>query len=259
VGRPDGLETVTLAEDAGISTVTLARPGARNRVNRQMVRDLLAVTEYLEEASPSSVVVLRGSETSFCGGIDWLDFESGTSSDVHDFGRWERIVAAIERLPKLSLAVIQGPCVGAGLELALACDYRLATPDAYIELPEVKSGLLPSMVTFQLAKYVSLGVAKRLLLTGQRLNAGQAESAGLIDDVVPMSDLTASIRRAIGAFQPINPTSIVRARRLLAESYVTAYEEAVGGFLAAQERSLGKDSGRDSDAGRVQAPPPLSG
>ena len=229
--------TLRLTDDGQVATLRLARPAAEQRIDRTMVEELTRVLSHLEDESRASVLVIEGGRP-FCSGIDWTAFASGGPPDVHDCNRWERAVNALERLPKATVAVVEGACAGAGLDLLLACDARLATTEATIEVPEVRSGRLPSMMSFRLPKYVGLGTAKRLLLTGARWSAADAAGAGLLDRVVTPEELEAARRETVAALAATDPTALAMARRLLVEAYATAQEDALGNFLAAQDRCL---------------------
>jgi enoyl-CoA hydratase/carnithine racemase len=231
-------KTLQLVTQGPVHTLHLTSPSAENRINHTMVSEFLALIDRLQDGTESAVLVIRGTAGQFCGGMDWDNFARGRGPQIDNFGKWERIIAGIEKLSRVTVAVVEGPCIGAGLELALACDYRLAAEDAYIRVSEVRAGLLPSNLTYQLAKYVGLGTAKRLLLTGEPWSASAALQVGIFDRVVPAAELETSIREVVDLFEPVNPVSLAMARRLLHESYSTQVEDAVGNFLAAQHRCL---------------------
>ncbi len=125
----------------------------------------------------------------------------------------------------------------------------MATSDCFLQLPEIRRGWLTSMVTFRLAKYVGIGVAKRLLLTGMKWTAADALAAGLVDFVVPQSDVESSLRLLLDEMSQVDPDVVAIARRLLNESYATSLEDAVGNFLAAQARCLSRLRMSSGDGG----------
>ena len=175
-------ETLNFEERDGVATIQLMRPGG-NRINVQMVQDLSDVCDRLEDESQATHVVLRGSGGVFSEGVDFSDFHPDKPMDIHGFNKWEKICRRIERIPKTTVALVEGPANGGGFQLMLTCDLRLATPDASFQMPEVHMGFLPGMATFRLAKYIGLGRAKRMMLTAEELNAQQALDWGLIDRV----------------------------------------------------------------------------
>jgi len=230
------LTTLTYEEHDLLATVTLDRPGQGNRINVPMVQDLAAVCDHLEDASEARVVVFRGAGGVFSEGIDFGDFDPGKPIDIHGFNKWEKIAVRLERLPKVTVAVVDGPAVGGGFQLALVMDQRIASPRATFRLPEVHLGFLPGMATFRLARYVGLGHAKRLLLCAPALGPDEALRLGIVDRV--SSDLDAALAETIAAFGPIHAVTVQLARRLLNESFNTEFEDALGHFLAAQHRAV---------------------
>ncbi len=228
-------ETLRYDESGEIATITLARPGG-NRISMRMVRELSRVCDHLEDESAAKVVVFRGDGGSFSEGIDFQDFDPNKPMDIHGFNKWEKCCTRLERLPKSTIALVDGPAVGGGLQIALVCDQRVATPRSTFQLPEVQMGFLPGMATFRFAKYVGLGHAKRILLTSPTLSAEEAASLGLIDRVD--EDLDRSLTECIEALGPNHNVAVELTRRLLNESFHTSYENAIGHFLAAQHRAI---------------------
>ncbi len=230
------LTTLTYEEHGPLATVTLNRPEQGNRINVPMLQDLAAVCDHLEDASEARVVVFRGAGGVFSEGIDFGDFDPGRMIDIHGFNKWEKAVVRLERLPKVTVAVVDGPAVGGGFQLALAMDQRIASPRASFRLPEVHLGFLPGMATFRLARYVGLGHAKRILLCTPTVEPEEALRLGIVDKVA--SDLDAALADTVASFGPIHTVAVQLARRLLNESFGTEFEDALGHFLAAQHRAV---------------------
>jgi len=230
--------TLTLEEAGAICTVTLSRPEHGNRINVQMVRELEEMCDYLDEESPSSVVVFRGAGGQFTEGIEMSDFSVSRPPDIHGFNKWERSIAAIERLKKVTVAVIEGRCHGAGVQIALACDFRIASREAVLVTDEVKQGFLPGMATFRIAKYVGMAAARHIVLAGRPLGADEARELRLINRVCEGENLKIEIERAAMEFMPVNGKVVALARRLLNESYSNTHEDFLGNFLAAQQVAI---------------------
>lgn len=221
-------ETLGYEERGDIATVTLKRP----RIDVRQIRELERVCDQLEDVSTAKAVVFRGHSA----GIDFADFDPREPLDIHGFNKWEKLVSRIERLNKVTVAAVDGPCVGGGVQIVLACDQRVCTPAASFRLPEVKMGFLPGMATWRLAKYVGLGTAKRLVLTGETVSAEEAARLGLVDLVD--ADLDAALARTFEALAPMHVVAVTLARRLLNESFAAQPEDAIGNFLAAQHRAI---------------------
>jgi enoyl-CoA hydratase/carnithine racemase len=228
-------ETLSFEDGGDVATLTLRRA----RINVRQIRELERVCDHLEDHSPCKVLVIRGHSL----GMDFADFDPKEPLDIHGFNKWEKLVSRIEKLPKITVAVLDGPAVGGGFQLALACDLRLATPETRFSLPEVKLGFLPGMAVFRLAKYVGLGHAKRLVLTGAELGTDEALRLGVVDDVGPADEVLA---RALAALGPQHVVAATLARRLLLESFHTEPEDAIGNFLAAQHRAISQTAFLDT-------------
>jgi enoyl-CoA hydratase/carnithine racemase len=229
-------ETLSFEERGEIATITLKRP----RINVRQIRELERLCDQLEDVSTAKVVVIRGHS----GGIDFADFDPKEPLDIHGFNKWEKLVGRIERLNKVTIAVIDGPSVGGGFQLALACDQRICAPNVTFTLPEVRLGFLPGMATWRLARYVGLGHAKRLVLTGAPLSAEEAHRLGVVDRV--SSDLDGALRETLDALAPLHVVACTLARRLLIESFDSQVEDALGNFLAAQHRAISQTAFLDT-------------
>ncbi|MEL6348319.1 MAG: enoyl-CoA hydratase/isomerase family protein [Myxococcota bacterium] len=240
---PELLETLRYEERGDVATVWLLRP----LLNMQMVRELTGVCDHLEDESGCKVVVFRGTDGRFSQGIDFEEFRPDKPMDIHGFNKWEKVCVRIERLPKITVAALEGAVIGGGMQLALVCDARLAAGDLQMQLNEVRLGFLPGMATFRLAKYVGLGHAKRIIMQCPVLSAEEALRLGLIDEVVgagSRDDLDAAVAATIARFRPIHPVTVALARRLLNECYAAEFEDAIGHFLAAQHRAVSQTAFR---------------
>ncbi len=238
------LEAISFQEHGNVATITLNRPAHGNRINIRMIQELAAVCDHLEDRSKAKVVVFRGSGGIFSQGVDFGEFQPHQPIDIHGFNKWEKIAVRLERLPKVTVALIDGAATGGGFHLMLVADQRIATSRSFFQLPEVHMGFLPGMATFRLAKYVGLGTAKRLMLCNTRLSAPQALGLGLLDMV--SDDLDAALQSTIESFGPIHTTAVQLCRRLLNESFAIEFEEAIGNFLAAQHRAVNKSAFLDT-------------
>ena len=233
-------ETLDYTESGEVAQITLSR----SRTDMRMVRELTAVCDHLEDDSACKVAVFRGANGIFSEGIDFEDFRPDTPMDIHGFNKWEKLCVRIERLPKVTVAALDGVARGGGVQLALVCDARIATPRTTLQLNEVHKGFLPGMATFRLAKYVGLGNAKRLIMQCPVVDADEAAALGILDEVC--DDLDAGVNAIIAAFGPMHTVSVALARRLLNESFATPFENAIGNFLAAQHRAISQSAFLDT-------------
>lgn len=179
-------------DDAGVATVRLDRPKA-NALSGAVLAELADAASELEHDLPRAVVV-TGGDRIFAAGADIAEFEERpvgweTARAFH------RALGAIAALPRVVIAAIEGYALGGGLELALACDLRVASSSAKLGLPEISLGLIPGGGgTQRLPRLVGLAVAKRLVLTGEPLTAAEALGVGLVDRVVDPGEATEAAR-----------------------------------------------------------------
>lgn len=224
--------TLEVAERDGVCHVTLRA----ERIAAAMVADLEALCAWLDDDCACDLVVFRGRDGRFTRGIDLSDFSTRRPPDIHGFNKWERVLTDIERLKKITFAAIDGECRGGGVQLALACDHRIATPATAFVLDEVKSGFLPGLATWRLAKFVGMGAARWMTLSCQPVAAAEALRMGLVGQVA--DDLDDAIDEAARAFRPVNGTVVALTRRLLNDAYSKSHEDFMGDFLAAQHRAI---------------------
>jgi enoyl-CoA hydratase len=193
---------VRIQREGGIGWIVLNRPGQVNAINDDIRRGVpLALAEL--EADPSvCVIVIRGAgERGFCAGADIKESRAAeTSLQVRLRMEKARWIEALDAIEKPVIAAIHGYCMGGGLELALACDIRIAAPGAVFSLPETGLGLIPGGGgTQRLTHVVGPGRAMDLLLTGQRLSAVEACAMGLISRVASSDDTLEADARALAA------------------------------------------------------------
>jgi 2-oxoglutaroyl-CoA hydrolase len=204
-------------EGRGVATVTLDVPGKLNRVSVGARDQLAAVFDGLGEDETTKVVVLGGASGTFTAGGDIAGF---LDANPEHLSRLAWNVAAPERCPKPVIARVQGYCLGVGLELALACDFRIASDDAELGLPEVGLGMIPgSGGTQRLARLIGLGRAKDVIMRRRRIPATDALAWGLLSEVVPPAELDAAVDRAIAELVELSPLALRLAKRVLNHAY----------------------------------------
>jgi enoyl-CoA hydratase len=187
------VEQVVLYErSASVGVITLNRPKSLNAINIEMRRVLPEVVRRADSDPDVRAVVIKGSgDRAFCTGADIKEFVPADSLVAAREQRrppiWNDVIAAS---CKPTVAAIQGFCLGGGVEMALACDVRIASEDAVFALPEVLLAIIPGAGgTQRLARVVGVGHATRLILTGDRIDAVEALRIGLISEIVPRSGL----------------------------------------------------------------------
>ena len=180
-----------------IAWVTLNRPQAMNAITEAMGEELIEIAERVERDDAIRVLVFKGAgEKAFSAGMDLKERAAGRRVSLLE-RRQQKVAAGVETqtravagITKPTIAVIRGYCVGGGLELALACDFRLATETSKIGLAEVKRGLIPGAGgTQRLPRLVGLGKALELTLTGALVDGQEALRIGLVTQILPAEEL----------------------------------------------------------------------
>ncbi|WP_322060676.1 enoyl-CoA hydratase/isomerase family protein [Paraburkholderia sp. J63] len=211
--------------DQHIAHLTINRPERLNALDVEHDRALAAAWKRFNEDANLKVAVLTGSgERAFCTGADILDYlahrrsmaEQALDDATVSFGG----LTADQDVVKPTIAAIDGFCVAGGLELALACDIRIATRNARFALPEVRWGILPGGGgTQRLGKIAGLGVAMRMILTGDEIRADEALNCGLITDLVEPHELEGTALAIARRIVRNGPLAVVAARRALLASF----------------------------------------
>jgi enoyl-CoA hydratase/carnithine racemase len=218
------VKSIRLAIDGPLARVTLDRPEVLNAGNAQWVRDLGEVVGHIERASDVRVVVLTGAGRAFCTGVD-LDALAAGAFRLDDFIAWEDAMIAIERMDRLFVAAINGHCLGGGLQLALVCDYRLASDGARLGLPAVKECLIPSMALYRLPRLIGAARARELILLGEPIDAITAERYGLVNRVVAPADFERELDALVQTLLALPPSSVRASKRLGARAFDLPFEE----------------------------------
>jgi 2-oxoglutaroyl-CoA hydrolase len=164
-----------------------------------------------------AIVLTGAGEKAFTAGGDIAGF---LEREPEELSRLAWNVAAPERCPKPVVAKLRGYAFGVGLELALACDFRIASADVELALPEVKIGMIPgSGGTQRLARMVGLGRAKDMVMRGRRIDAEEALAIGLVTEVVPPAQLDSAVTRLIEELRALSPLALALGKRVLNHAY----------------------------------------
>jgi enoyl-CoA hydratase/carnithine racemase len=202
-------ETILYDKDArGVARLTLNRPDKLNAVNVAMRDELWEAFQAFRDDPDARVLVLRGAGGAFCAGADISDFGTAPSHVQARRARHERdLWSQLLHLPKPTIAAVHGYALGAGCEMALLCDLRLAADGARFGLPEVALGYIPSAGGTQtLPRAIAPGVALHMILSGDPIDAQEAYRLRLVQRVVPRAQLDAAASewaRALAAQPPL--------------------------------------------------------
>lgn len=230
--------------DGLIHRLTLNLPARRNALTPGLARGLAQAIEQVEEAGEARVILLSGAGGHFCAGLDlhWLRSLGATPSVTdlqHGLSDFQSAIIAIVRCPIPVLAVVQGTAAGFGFDLALACDMRLAGASAAFTSAFARIGLVPDGgSTFTLPRLVGVGRAMRVLMTGETLDAREALSIGMVEEVTEDSALDSAVLGTVNALLECSGSSIRSIKRLTRAPEVGALEQALSTEGAAQLQAL---------------------
>lgn len=188
----NAFETIIYEKRDGVAYITLNRPKALNAVNIKMRDELYEVLPAIDDDPEVMLAILKGAgQRGFCAGADVTEFGTVPSQAIGRQVRWERdLWGQFLSVSKPLIVAIHGFALGAGVEMAMCCDIRIASEDARFGLPEVGIGMVPTAGGSQtMPRLMPLGMATAPILTGEIINAVEALRIGLIHRVVPRADL----------------------------------------------------------------------
>lgn len=204
-------KTVKIELENGIATVTISRPEALNALNREVIADLGTVTGELSRLEGVRAVILTGSgEKAFVAGADIKEMQSLTPAEGHEMSRrGQAVLRDLQDLPVPVIGAINGFALGGGLELALACDFLIASKSARWGLPEVTLGLIPGYGgTQRLSRALGRGLALRVALSGEIFSAQQGYEWGLFAQLTEPADLLPAARRVAATIASRAPLAV---------------------------------------------------
>ena len=209
-----------------IATVSLNRPEKHNGLDEAMILGLIAAAKAIRKNRSIRCVILTGSGASFCAGLDFGHVAKNPSMIPRLFAklpwtkdnRFQRVAHIWRDLPIPVIAAIHGNCFGGGIQIALACDYRIATPDAHLSIMEMKWGLIPDMSGMvTLSRLTTVDRAMELIMTGRIFTGEQAREYGLVSEL-NQSPLEAANGMAT-TIASKSPDAIAAAKYLLKKTW----------------------------------------
>ncbi|WP_165872116.1 enoyl-CoA hydratase/isomerase family protein [Natrarchaeobius halalkaliphilus] len=211
-------DLIDVTREDRIATITLNRPERKNALSRALVCDLIETVQFLEETA-TRVVIIRGAGGTFSAGGD---LEQSPDEFVEEVSKSIDVIDAIHTSPVPYIAAIEGAAVGGGLELALACDLRVAGVEARVGLPETTVGIFPCAGgTRFLPRMIGTTRAKELVLTGRLISGDRAASWGLVNRAVDAADVMDTASDLAEAISSNSPTAVEATLRSTNEAFDT--------------------------------------
>lgn len=240
---------VTYERRDGIAYVTLNRPQALNSISTDMRERLPRVMDEVRTDPQVRVVLLRGAgERGFCAGADVKEFAKTESITAYRNARvYDHWMAGFDRCRKPIVAAIHGACLGGGLDIALACDIRIASEDAYFALPETGHGVVGG--TQRALRMVGMAHALHMALTGRRFTAVEALAMGLVTEVVPRAELPARAQAMAELIASKAPLASMYAKEAIRSGADLSF--AAGNALELDLMSLAASTEDRIEAGRA--------
>ena len=209
------MQSVLYQTKENIATVTISRPKALNALNAEILSELSDNFKKIQQDKNIYVVIITGAgEKSFVAGADISEMKDLNLKQAHEFGNYGNTVfRSIENSRAPVIAAINGYTLGGGLELALACDIRIASEDATFGLPEVSLGIIPGYGgTQRLPRIIGISRAKKMIYTAERINAKRALEIGLIDMITQKGDLMETAMNLASQIASQAPISVAYAK-----------------------------------------------
>jgi enoyl-CoA hydratase/carnithine racemase len=256
---PDPSAPLLVEARDGITHLTLHRPTAANALSRGLVAALGQALARLRDDGGVRALVLTGAgDKAFSAGADLKERRAMSLDETRAFlGELRAVVGAVAAFPCPVIAALNGAALGGGLELALACDVRIAADSAEMGLPEVRLGIIPGAGgTQRLARVAGMAAAKELILTGRRIGAARALVLGLVSEVVPAPALAAAAARVAAEIAAAGPLAVATAKRAIDGGFHLALEEALDVERSCYEVVLASEDRNEGLAAFAEKRPP---
>jgi enoyl-CoA hydratase/carnithine racemase len=238
----------------GVATITLNRPAVLNALDLDLAAGLADAADRAAADPDVWVVVVRGAGRALSSGMDRTALAAGSIGEPF-YRHWIRGLNCLEDMPKLVIAVCHGYCIGGGLQLAVACDVRLATEEAMLGLGATEHGLIPDGSILRLARIVGLGRAKELTLLNEHIRAEDARLMGLVNWVVASADVEPKLQTLVDRAFHASRTATGHAKRLLQRSFHADPRALIEELLEAQADCMASWEIREANRAWVENRP----
>lgn len=237
---------IALRQDGPWLHLTLNRPEARNAMSRQMVQEMLAVADALEDTREIRAVILRGAGGHFCAGGDIKDMATARAQAAQEgnaaWQKFNRVFGTLleryDALPQVTIAVLEGAVMGGGFGLACISDVAIAHVDAQFAMPETSLGILPAQIAPFVVQRIGMTQARRLTLLGSRIKGAEAQQVGLVHFAEDSAEaIDARLAELLAQLRRCAPQANANTKRLLhlarRESLSTTLDQAAVMFSEA--------------------------
>lgn len=228
--KDDAYSTINCEIKGWVAWITLNRPEVHNAFNSVMIGDLLRAFGRIKDDPGVRVAVLTGQGKSFCAGADlnWMReiIQYSYEQNLEESLQIAELHHNIYTLPKPTIAMVNGTAIGGGTGFLSACDIAIASEEARFGLSEVKLGLVPAAISPYVVRKIGESKAREYFLTGERISAQRAAEIGLINKVVPRSDLRGRVGELMEQLLSSGPEALARCKELIFNVVRMSPEEA---------------------------------
>ncbi|HSG99473.1 MAG TPA: enoyl-CoA hydratase-related protein [candidate division Zixibacteria bacterium] len=205
---------INIETDGHVATLTIDRPDALNALNDELIAEMQKWLRSVWFDDTLRVIVVTGAGKAFVSGADIAELATmGVQDGMRKSAIGQYLMKSFENVPKVTIAAVNGFCFGGGMELALACDIRLASDKARMGLPEVKLGIIPGYGgTQRLPRLIGAGRAKQMIFTGEFYKAEQCLEFGIVQEVYPHDELLAKAKEMAKVIASRGPLAIKAAK-----------------------------------------------
>jgi enoyl-CoA hydratase/carnithine racemase len=237
---------IRVIKDGPVGEIRLNEPEVLNAQGQHWPEDMLAAAEEVREDPEIRVVLLTGEGRSFCSGLNLTDLGRGKIQNEW-FHTCEYAFRSMEIMEKPTIVGFQGHCIGGGLQIAIACDVRIAADDAIIGLPATREAFIPGMSTYRLPRVIGMAHARHLILSGQNIDAEEAYRIGLVNKVVPRGELESELEAWVQQYLEVPQVSVVHSKKLSNmafdldfEQFLEEYDRAVDAVISTEEHQAAR-------------------
>jgi enoyl-CoA hydratase/3-hydroxyacyl-CoA dehydrogenase len=245
--QPWEIREVKLEVKDGIATVRMCRPEAMNALNEKVLTELKEIVARLGDDPSVRVVIVTGEGPAFVAGADIKTMLKADRDQVESYTRFgQGMMDDVEKLNKPVIAAINGYALGGGLELALACDIRIASTEARMGFPEVGLGIFPGFGgTQRCTRLIGKGGACELIFTGEHITAEKAAQMGLVNRVVPPRQLMMETRALAGRIAEQGPLAVGLAKQAINQALQTSLEDGLEFELNGVMKGFGSEDQKE--------------
>ena len=215
----------------GVMTLTLNRPDKKNAIDIRMIAELKAAIDSADLDAGVKILALRGAGKDFCAGLDLNELlESADLTPAQNEARaWDlgEVFVKLRRLPRITVAVVEGRCLAGGCGLATACDLVIAKAGSQFGYPEINRGFVPAMVMTMLRRIVGEKVAFDLAASGRVMDAAEAERLGLISRVLPDENFASAAEAALLQLASLSASALALTKQQFYQLDGLSFEDGI--------------------------------